>query len=192
MTNTTIKQPTLWDAPTSDTNDQAPADAKGLRELLLAGLIAQIKTEIATEEPDFDQAEYHVGRSGSTYWQAYYQAKGMRVALGVVERALATHEEYLIADRERTRRTWTETERECARHRDTCPHCAAGDQAAWRTAREVEHLEAVRRTYVEGLHELLNAVDARESRVTLPQVVKALKRIQSSARRLWERGPKGV
>ncbi|MEU8040921.1 hypothetical protein [Streptosporangium sp. NPDC049078] len=167
-----------------------PADPKGMRELLFGGLVAELEAAVADETPDFAEDEYlrdpdGTPRSGSPYWQAHQRAGGLRAALGMVRSKLATHEEYLRFERENTRRTWTNIELTCERHRDTCPRCTQATQEKWRTQRTEARLEKVRATYVVGLHDILNALDSPTTTITLPQVRAALQQLQNAAHRTW-------
>lgn len=171
-----------------------PLDPKGVRELLFSGLVAELEAAADDETPDFIEDEYLLDpdgtpRTGSPYWQAYQRARGLRIALHMVRSHLRTHEEYLTFERENTRRTRTETEQACAQHRDTCPHCTAGTQQAWRAQRTETRLEQVRSTYVVGLHDILTALDNRS--LTLQQTRTALQRLQDTAHRTWAKEAAG-
>jgi len=165
-----------------------PADPKGMRELLFAGLVAQLEATIADETPDFAEDEYLLNpdgtaRTGSPYWQAHQLTRGLRRALHMVRGRLQTHEEYLRFERENTRRGWTETELACERHRDVCPRCTEGTQQTWRSQRTEARLEKVRATYVVGLHDILAALD--KGALTPQQTRAALQKVQDAAHRTW-------
>ncbi|WP_436759383.1 hypothetical protein [Streptosporangium sp. V21-05] len=178
---------TLFDL--DDTQPPAePTDPKGLRQLLFAGLVADLEAAVSDETPDFIADEYRsdpdgVRRAGSPYWQAYQRVLGLRSALSMVRGKLATHEEYLRFERENTRRGWTETELACERHHDVCPRCTEGTQQAWRARRTEARLETVRATYVVGIHDLLNALD--KGALTPQQTRAALQKVQDAAHRTW-------
>lgn len=165
-----------------------PADPKDMRELLFGGLVADLEAAITDETPDYLEGEYRLdpdgtSRSGSPYWQAYQRARGLRTALHMVRSKLATHEEYLRFERENTRRGWSDVELACERHHDICPRCTEDTQQAWRTQRTEARLEAVRSTYVVGIHDLLGALD--KDALTLQQVRALLQKLQDAAHRTW-------
>lgn len=165
-------------------------DPKSLRELLFSGLVMQLEADAADLDPGFDPKEWTRdvdgrARSGSAHWEAYQQARGIRLALATVRSRLDTHEEYLIADAGRRRRAWTEAELACARHRDVCPHCTSHTQAMWLEERRENRQEAIRAIYVEGIHTILHLIADPERSVTLADVHKALQRVQAAAHRVW-------
>ena len=180
----------LFDLGDVESTPASDADPKSLRQLLFAGLVMQLKADAADLDPGFDPAEWSRDvdgktRSGSAFWQAYEQARGIRMALATVRSRLDTHEEYLIADSGRRHRDWTEAERLCASHRDTCPHCTSHTQAMWQARRQEDRQEAIRSIYVEGIHTILHAITDPERSVTLTDVRKALERVQAAAHRAW-------
>lgn len=172
----------------------AEPSPKGLRELLFAGLVAQLEADAEALHPAFDDAEWRLdaqgrARAGSEYWRNFEQARGIRRAAAAVRAALQTHEEYLLADAERTRRTWTAAELACAQHRDVCPHCTSHAISAWRAARREDWQEKIRATYVQGLHDVIGALADPDRTVTLSHVRKALQKVQDAAGRVWQRSP---
>lgn len=165
-----------------------PLDPKGVRELLFSGLVAELEAAADDETPDFIEDEYLLDpdgtpRTGSPYWQAYQRARGLRIALHMVRSHLRTHEEYLTFERENTRRTWSDIELACERHRDACPRCTENTQQAWRTKRTETRLEQVRGTYVVGLHDILTALD--KNALTLQQTRALLRKLQDAAHHTW-------
>lgn len=169
-----------------------PANAKDLRELLFAGLVTQLEADAADLDPGYNPDEYlrdadGGSRSGSGYWQAYQQACGIRMAFAAARSRLATHEEYAAADAERRRRTSTEAEQACARHRDVCPHCTSHTQDAWRAQRREDRLEQIRAIYVQGLHQIIHALGDPERTLTVAEVRKALQQVSDAGHRAWEK-----
>ncbi|MEV0831481.1 MULTISPECIES: hypothetical protein [Streptosporangiaceae] len=172
-----------------------PADPKGMRELLFAGLVAQLAAAVDDEMPDYIDGEYRldpdgIPRSGSPYWQAYQHACGLRAALSMVRAKIATHEEYLRADRECIRASWSETEMACARHRDVCPRCAEVSQAAWVAGRSEARARRLVDVYVGGISNLMLAVGrAMEvgEDISMASVERALHRILDAAKREQDR-----
>lgn len=167
---------------------------KGLRELLLTGLVAQLEAAAEALHPAYDDTEWVKdadgrARSGSAYWKHYEQARGIRLALAVVRARLQTHEEYLLADAERTRRAWTAAELVCARHRDVCPHCTSHAIAEWRARRLEDWQERIRATYVQGIHDIIGAIGNPKGNATVPNIRSALQRLQDAAHRIWQRSP---
>jgi hypothetical protein len=169
-----------------------PADTpKGMRELLFAGLLAKLEAAAEREHPAFDEREHQLNddgssRSGSKYWQAWYRATGISSVLYLVRSELATHEEYLVAERQRINGSWSEQELECARHRDVCPRCTETSQRASAADREAEKAEQVAETYLSGIVQLRLAIArAAENgdQVTVAQIDKALSRLLNTARR---------
>jgi hypothetical protein len=185
---TTLHQDSLFDTTDKPTPEQP--NPKSMRELLFAGLVMQLEADAADLAPAFDPDEYQRdadgrARSGSAYWQAYQQARGIRLALAAVRSRLQTHEEYLLADAERRHRAWTEAERACAQHRDTCPHCTSHTQAMWQARRREDHQERIRAIYVEDLHQIIQAIADPERTVTLTEVRKRLERLRDAGHRAW-------
>lgn len=193
---TTLSQPTLFDEAV-EPREPGP---KTLRELLFAHLLTALEEEAEREWPQYDEAEYRcdpdgVARSGSSYWQSWYTAQGIRTAAGRVRSALRTHEEYLVFDRANSRSTPpSDTELACARHRDACTVCMSHALVVRRMERDHRPVAEAREILVQGIHEVLAVIAADKDRVKLgeqPAVTvalleKALKRINESAFRRWQ------
>lgn len=184
----------------STAEPQPPAETpKGMRELLFAGLLASLEDAIEREHPAYAEHEYKVDpdwnkRSGSPYWQAWHRIGGMRSVLYLVKSALITHEEYLIADRQRISSSWSEGEMACARHLDVCPRCTETSQQAWKVEREVERAEHAADLYVSGISQIRLAI-ARAAgsgeELTAAQIDKVLGRLLDSAKRKQGGGHRG-
>lgn len=162
---------------------------KGLRELLFTGLLAALEAAEQDERPAYDHAEHlknpdGSSRSGTPYWQAWHRAAGIRSVIHLVRNRLQTHEEHLIAERERIGSTASQVELECARHRDACPRCTAGAQDEWRRDREQDRTQRALDVYIQGVTEILWAIEGPRSSLTTADVRKALQRVQASARRV--------
>lgn len=172
-------------------NQPAAETPKGMRELLFAGLLAKVEAAAEREHPNFDEREHQLNddgssRTGSKYWQAWYRESGIRSVLYLVRGELATHEEYLIAERERINASWSEGEMACARHRDVCPRCTETSQQASSAHREAEKAEQVAETYLDGIAQLRLAIGrAAENgtEITAAQIDKALGRLLAAAKR---------
>jgi hypothetical protein len=177
--------------PTNGASSPAADTPKGMRELLFAGLLADLEHEIEREHPAYDEQEYMLNddgsrRSGTPYWQSWYRAGGMRAVLYLVKNALITHEEYLVEDRKRINGSWSEREVECARHRDVCPRCTETSQRATAARREAEHAEQVADLYRDGIAQVRLAI-ARATEngtpVSAAQIDKTLGRLLNAAKR---------
>lgn len=187
----TIEQ-TLFDLEDLAAKPAGELPPKPLRELLFAGLILSLEDAIERERPAFDEREYMFNpdgsaRSGTPYWQAWYRAGGMQSVLYMVRNALATHEEYLIAERERIKASWSEREIECARHRDVCPRCTEASQRAWTLDRDVARAKRIADSYLGGILGVQLAIaQAAENghSLTAAQIDKALDKVIKTAGRL--------
>lgn len=165
---------------------------KCMRELLFAGLLLSLEDAIEREHPAFDEQEYMLNadgskRSGTPYWQAHHRASGMQSVVYLVRNALATHEEYLVADRERIKASWSEREMECARHRDVCPRCTEASQRAWTVGRTVARAERIADSYLDGILGIQLAIaQAAENghSLTAAQIEKSLDKVIKTAARL--------
>lgn len=165
---------------------------KPMRELLFAGLILSLEDAVEREHPEFDEQEYMLNpdggvRTGTPYWQAHHRMSGMQSVLYMVRNSLATHEEYLIADRERTNASWSEREIECARHQDVCPRCTETSQAAWKARRDVERAERVAKSLLEAIlllrYNIAKAAEAGQE-LSAAQIGKALDNVVKAAERI--------
>lgn len=179
---------TLFDL--DDTTPAAePVDPKSLRELLFLELIATIEKDIDIHEADIDLVK--VGWAAHpNHTHAWDRAQGMRSVLSTVRAALQNHEEYLVADRERSHAQPTETELECARHRDACPHCAADKQTAGRATREENRTKQLLDIYVGGLGRVSLAIaTATENRTEIPMasIGREIRRVSDAAKRAHDR-----
>lgn len=191
----TIEQ-TLFDPEDLAATPAGELPPKPLRELLFAGLILSLEDAIERERPAFDEREYMFNpdgsaRSGTPYWQAWYRAGGMQSVLYMVRNALATHEEYLIAERERINASWSQREIECARHRDVCPRCMETSQRAWSNRREIERAERVATSFLDGILQVQIDIDRAAEGGHQPsaaQISKALGKVIKTAKRLQQSG----
>jgi hypothetical protein len=168
--------------------DQDFADPKDLRILLFAGLVAGIEEEIAREETGIDPAMVDRRDVPPFHTHAWYKVRGMKAVLARVKAALQTREEWLKSAEERGQKSAAVDHLECARHRDGCAHCEGRAQDATALQRERDHLEQVRRLYVQRIHEIGSALDDPQRSLTLPQVRAALKRTAAEGDREWRRG----
>lgn len=183
---------TLFDLTPGGAVAEEEETPKAMRELLFAGLILSLEEAIERERPAFDEREYMLNpdgskRDGTPYWQAWYKAGGMQSVLYMVRNCLATHEEYLIAERERTNASWSEREMECARHRDVCPRCTEASQRAWTVGRDVARAERIADSYLGGIIGVQLAIaQAAENghSLTAAQIEKALDKVIKAAARL--------
>jgi hypothetical protein len=166
-------------------------EPKTMRELLFAGLLLDLEAAIEDERPESDEREHlrnpdGTSRNGSPYWQAWHRAGGMQAVLYLVRNRLATHEEYLVADRQRINGSWSEREMECARHRDVCPGCTETGQTAWKAAREANQAKHTADLYLSGIAQVRLAI-ARATEtgheLTAAQIDKALSRVLKAAKR---------
>lgn len=169
---------------------------KSMRELLFAGLILDLEDAIERERPASDPDEYLLDpdgspRSGSPYWQAWHRASGIQAVLYLVRNRLATHEEYLVAERERTNATWSQREIECARHQDACPRCTETRQGTWKAERDVEKAERTADRYLGGILNVRMAI-ARAAEAGAPltagQVDKMLGKAVEAVKRQRQSG----
>jgi hypothetical protein len=185
----TIEQ-TLFDLDevTASAEEYTP---KSLRELLFAGLLLDLEAAIEREHPSSNPDEYRLNadgssRSGTPYWQAWHRASGMQSVLYLVRNRLATHEEYLIAERERISASWNEREMECARHRDACPRCTETGQTAWKAERDVERAERVAASFLNGIlqvqYTIARAAEAQQE-LSAAQISKALDKVIKAGKR---------
>jgi hypothetical protein len=191
MLETHAPQPVLFDLPSAgSTTEEVPP--KPLRELLFAGLLLDLEHAIERERPDSNPDEHLLNpdgssRSGSPYWQAHHRASGMQSVLYMVRNRLATHEEYLIAERDRTNASWNEREIECARHRDACPRCTETGQTAWKAEREVERAGRVAASFLNGIlqvqYTIARAAEAQQE-LSAAQIGKALDKVIKASARL--------
>lgn len=183
-----------------DLRPSDPADPKGMRELLFAGLVATLEGDLEDAWPDYDRVEDvknpdGTSRQGTPYWQAWHHAAGIRSVLHRARTALQTHEEYLAADRQRSHLTWSEAEMACARHRDACAGCAETRQALHRHGREQARVEQVRDVYLGGITGLIHAIAVAADngqQITVAQIDRELHRILDAGKRASQRAKTGT
>lgn len=178
---------------------EADASPKDMRALLLGQMLTWLDNEIENTGPDHVAEEHHPDRTPSPYWRALMRVDALRPVRSAVRSMLRTVEEYLIFDRENSKTPApTEAELECARHRDRCTVCVDHGMVTHRRQRERDRLEQVRVILVEGIGDILIAIEVDKAKAragdepvaTVPAIAKQLRRIQEAAQKRWLRREK--